>query len=320
MTDKNYIYAVARVRSHEMRLLSDQSIERLLHAESYQAALELLNSLGWNGSDPVEMLQNQEEATWSFIDEIVDDRSVFDVFLLKNDGHNLKAAVKAAFTGETVLGELTLPRATVPPELVVEAVRERNFEALPERFRIPAEEALDELFKTGDGHTSDTIIDRAVLDAILQAGEASGDAVLSYYSEMTVASSDIKIAVRGAEAKAGREYLERAMAECQSLNKAELVLAALSGREEVCTYLTTTDYAEGVGDLRQSISAFERFCDNRLIRFMKPEIHHSFTLSPIAAYVLGRENEIRTVRIVLSGKQNGLEEGSIRERVREMYG
>ncbi|MCR4907200.1 MAG: V-type ATPase subunit [Lachnospiraceae bacterium] len=320
MTDKNYIYAVARVRSHEMKLLSDQTIDRLVHADSMKSALELLNGFGWNGSDPAEMLQTQEEAIWSFVDEIVDDRSVFNVLHLRNDGHNLKAAVKAAYTGEEVSGTLTLPRANIAPALVVEAVRERNFEVLPEAFRESAKEALDELFKTGDGHRSDTIIDRAVLDEIRRAGEASGDEVLSFFSEITVASSDIKIAVRGADTGAGREYFEGAVADCSSLKREELIQAGLSGREAIYSCLSSTEYAEGVPELKKSISAFERFCDNRLIRFMKPQIHHSFTLSPIAAFILGRENEIKTVRIVLSGKQNGLEEDFIRERVREMYG
>ena len=35
--------------------------------------------------------------------------------------------------------------------------------------------------------------------------------------------------------------------------------------------------------------------------------------------VLARENEIKTVRIILSGKQNGFPDSAIRERVREMY-
>ena len=39
----------------------------------------------------------------------------------------------------------------------------------------------------------------------------------------------------------------------------------------------------------------------------------------MAAYVLARENEIRMVRMILSGKRNSLPEDSIRERVREMY-
>ena len=37
------------------------------------------------------------------------------------------------------------------------------------------------------------------------------------------------------------------------------------------------------------------------------------------AYLLARENEIKCVRMVLTGKLNGMPEGTIRERLREMY-
>ena len=56
---------------------------------------------------------------------------------------------------------------------------------------------------------------------------------------------------------------------------------------------------------------------------MIPKIKHQqsspFGLGSLAAYILARENEIKSVRIVLSGKLNHLPEESIRERVREMY-
>ena len=39
----------------------------------------------------------------------------------------------------------------------------------------------------------------------------------------------------------------------------------------------------------------------------------------VIAYVIARQNEIKTVRIILSGKLNDLPDDSIRERVREMY-
>ena len=44
-----------------------------------------------------------------------------------------------------------------------------------------------------------------------------------------------------------------------------------------------------------------------------------FTVGPLFAYVLARQNEISTVRIILSGKLNELDDGMIRERLREMY-
>ena len=71
--------------------------------------------------------------------------------------------------------------------------------------------------------------------------------------------------------------------------------------------------------MKESLSAFERWCDNLMIRRIRPQLHNAFGLGPLAAYILARENEIKSVRIVLSGKKNELPEESIRERVRETY-
>ena len=116
-----------------------------------------------------------------------------------------------------------------------------------------------------------------------------------------------------------REFLERALAPCDSLNVRELADAAASGAEAVEKYLETTEYREGAGELKESLSAFERWCDNLLIRRIRPQLYNAFGLGPLAAYILARESEIKSVRIVLSGKKNHLPEESIRERVRETY-
>jgi V/A-type H+-transporting ATPase subunit C len=39
----------------------------------------------------------------------------------------------------------------------------------------------------------------------------------------------------------------------------------------------------------------------------------------VVAYYLARKNEIKTVRMLLTAKANGLSEKSIRERIRRMY-
>ena len=56
-----------------------------------------------------------------------------------------------------------------------------------------------------------------------------------------------------------------------------------------------------------------------IIQTIKPQKYNPFSVEPLVAYVLARENEIKTVRIILSAKANNLPEDSIRERVREMY-
>ncbi len=71
--------------------------------------------------------------------------------------------------------------------------------------------------------------------------------------------------------------------------------------------------------LKTSASAFERWCDNRLIETIRPQKMNSVSMGPIIAYYLARQNEIRTVRIILTAKANDFPEEAIRERVREMY-
>ena len=134
-----------------------------------------------------------------------------------------------------------------------------------------------------------------------------------------VAIADIKIAVRSQKTAKTIEFMKRAMAPCKSLNVERLAKAACSSMEAIVDYLAGTVYAEGAAAIAESSSAFERWCDNRMMRTMQPQKYESFSVGPLVAYLLARENEIKTVRIILSGKQNGFSEEAIRERVREMY-
>ena len=113
--------------------------------------------------------------------------------------------------------------------------------------------------------------------------------------------------------------MRRAMEECQTLNVERLMRAALSGMPDVIKYLEETPYSGGATALSDSSSAFERWCDNRIIEAIRPQKYNSFTIGPLVAYVLARQNEIKTVRIILTGKLNHLPDDAIRERVREMY-
>ena len=44
-----------------------------------------------------------------------------------------------------------------------------------------------------------------------------------------------------------------------------------------------------------------------------------YIVANVIAYVIARENEIKTVKIILSGKINGFDNEFIKERVRVMY-
>ena len=321
MQEKQFIYAVARIRSHEMRLLDAQFIEQLMSANSVRECLQLLTNKGW-GRDgqksPEQILDDEHKKAWDLIEELVDDMSAFDVFLLPNDYHNLKAAIKLVISDSSAAGHF-IEHSTINPETILEAVKTKDYSLLPEHMRVAANEAYETVIQTGDGQLCDVIIDKAAMETLYEVGKKQSNEVLSWYAEIELAASNIKIAVRGQKTKKDLQWIRNAMVACDSLDIEVLAEAAASSYEEIIEYLRKTDYAKGVDELKRSLSNFEIWCKNWLIRKIQPQKYNQFTIGPLAAFLLARENEIKTVRMILQGKLNQLPEEAIRERLRIMY-
>ncbi|MGI5989661.1 MAG: V-type ATPase subunit [Lachnospiraceae bacterium] len=320
MGDTKYIYAVARVRTHEKDLLDANFLEQLAAAKDEQAALKMLNEHGW-GSDGMkaeEIFSQKEDETWSFMRELLGDISVFNVFFYKNDFHNLKAAVKESCIAGTHPG-IFAARGTLDPKWILDKVENRKFADLPETMRDAAKEATDTLLSTRDGQLCDVIVDAAALRAIKKAGKESGNDILDLYGELTTASADIKTAVRAARVGKSLDFMKMALVPCDTLDVKELGEAAARGEDAVFSALNRTPYHADVDILKKSMAQFERRCDDRLIEAIRPQRHNSFGLGPLAAYILATETEIQSVRIILSGKRNHFPEEYIRERIRLTY-
>lgn len=318
----NYVYAVARIRSLELSLFSDAMIDQLISCKTYDGCLQFLVEKGWGDSDTETdgeaMLSKEREKMWETIHDLAPDRSVFDVLSYPNLFHNLKAAVKQVVVGETG-ADIFYDDCGIDGQTMVKIIAEKNYQALPKNMQEAAAKAYETFVQTRDGQLCDIIVDRAALAAIYEAGQKAEHTILKDYAESTVAVADIKIAVRSQRTGKSIDFMRQAMAECRSVSVDKLCHAALNGMDSICSYLEETDYSQGAEALKESPSAFERWCDNRIIKTIKPQKYNSFSAGPLIAYVLARENEIKTVRIILSGKQNGFSDGAIRERVREMY-
>lgn len=321
MSEK-YTYAVARIRALEVSLFSNAVIDQLIACQSYEQCLQFLAERGWGDTDTSvdgeKMLKREEEKIWQTVRELSIDKKKFEVLSYQKLFHNLKAAVKAACVKE-VPRDIFYEDTEVSGQEMLDIIREKDFGRLPTGMSQAAQQACDALLHAGDGQLCDIIIDRAALDAIYKAGMESEDEIIRDYARSVVAVADIKIAVRAQKTAKSIEFMKQAMAECGSISVDQLAKAALSGPEAIRDYLLGTEYAGGAEALSESMSAFERWCDNRIIQTISPQKYKAFTIGPVVAYVLARQNEIKTVRIVLSGKRSELPEGAIRERVREMY-
>lgn len=320
MAEQQYTYAVARIRSKELALLNWQALDQLMACKSYEDCIRVLSEKGWGepSASPEEILTAERIKMWTLMRELVDDVSVFGVFLYERDFHNLKASVKQVCTG-TDIPNIFMEKGLVEPQLVLDAVRDKDYAKLPEEMRLCAAEAYELQLKTQDSQLSDVVIDRAALEAILAAGKRSGNELFAGYAQLKVASADIRTAIRGCRTGKSREFLYRAIVPCETLDVDALIQAALEGEHAIYDYLGTSVYADAVPALQQSLAEFERWCANRVIEHIRPQKYNPFTISPLAAYILAREYEIKAVRTILLGKRNNLPEELVRERLTELY-
>lgn len=320
--DIDYAYAVARVRANELTLLSEADMEQLIEADSYSSAMQKLSDAGWGDLDGVkdyaEYLENYFAGTWQLISEVLTDVHELDMLLIPNDMQNLKAALKSLVINDEVK-EVFTQSTVYDAESLISAVLEKRFEDLPDFMQQPAKEAYEVLTSTANGQKADAIIDKATLERMVKLGAESGSKTLQELAERKCATADIKIALRCANTHKPVDFIKSSLAECSTINADHLCELALQGEEEILDYLAGTAYAEGAAKYRESTSAFEKWCDDILMECVNQARYTAFGIDPVVAYYIARDAEIKSARIILSAKKNGLSNDVIRERVRTLY-
>ena len=306
LPDELFTSQVAQIRAKENTLLSDQALTQLMQCQTYEECIQFLLDRGWGpaGSNtPEELLRTEKDKVWDLMHQLCSDKEMhmFDIFRFSKDYHNLKAAIKESYMQKEV-PNIYMDGGTIPIETIRKAAADGDFSPLPVQMMKAAEEAREILFHTGDSQTCDVIIDRA-----------------ADYAELKCVAANINIAIRACKANKSIDFLQHAFAECDSISVQKLMAATRNGLDSIYEYLEQTSYADAIDAIKESPAAFDRWCDNRMMKLIKPQKYNAFTISPLAAYVLAKENEIKSVRIILSGKVNQLPDEKVKERLRDSY-
>lgn len=192
--DNNYLYAVANIRANELSLLSRADIDALIDAPDYKTALTLLDGKGYDtsfGSDYSAMLDGETEKTWSLIKSVAPSAEALDIFIVKNDFQNLKAVLKSEKTGDDAEKYLVSP-SVIPKELLLKAVKERDFASLPDFISGAAEKCLEVITKTENGQLCDIAADRACLEAMSGFAKSADNDIVAAYGDIFIKSAVLK--------------------------------------------------------------------------------------------------------------------------------
>lgn len=316
-----YLYAVANTRANEAALLTKNDLEQLIKAPDYGSAISLLADKGYSAPEDTSysaMLDREAEKTWALLQENAPEAKVLRLFIIKNDFQNLKACLKGTVMGSDVRNYLVSP-SVVDGETLLEAVQERKFSELPEFIAETARHACETLVQTANGQLCDIEVDCACLKEMLNIAQEEKNGLLTQYARLFVLAADLKTVCRCVRTGKGRGFMQTAVCEVEGLDKKALLEAAAGGEESFFEYLDSSGLESFAGVMRESASAFEKFCDDRMMELMKKAKFTAIGPSPLAAYFFARLTELGCVRIILSAKFNGSSEETVRERMRELY-
>jgi len=317
--DTEFAYAVAYIRTLENKMLTQQDLDALLLADSYASALHLLSEKGYRDAEekPLDvLLKNELERAWETAREVYPAEAPIDVLLYQNDFHNLKTILKANAANQS-WQELVLSPSVCDPQLLADAIREKQFGDLPDFLQEPAEASYQILTEYFDGQLMEIAVDRFAYLAMKQRAKQEKNDFLIGWVERNILCANLEIALRASHRT--KEFLEGALIPCTLLDTDALLLSALEGRESVISKIADAGYPQGADAATESLGKFNQWCAHFLMDYLKIAKQSCFGFEPILAFLVAKQREIQSVRIILSGKFHEMDVKIIKERLRDLY-
>ncbi len=323
--NSKYAYAVSGAHVYEKSFFRRSDMDKLLAAPSYEAVVAMLQERGWTMPDDTrdsgKILDLEISRAWNWVTASAPDPDLFRSLVLRNDFHNLKAGIKCLLSDFEVDQEFTKP-SVIDRSLMKEAIETHSFDKLPEPFSSLGAEVYDLLVRTGDGQMADILIDRKCLDEITKAANASGVDLLKNEMEIYTATCNIKTAFRAIKTGKDRAFLERALSDGNTTISRDQLLACADEEkkmESLLSYLSTTSYSSGTKYLSSSPAEYEKWVDDQMLALLLPTRHSPLGPEPVIGFYLGKEAEIKNIRIILAAKQNNLPLDVVSGRLRRLY-
>lgn len=311
--DIDYACPVAKIRAVENRLIDRVKLIRMAESQSMDEAVKIMKESGYEGADYEEMLARRMRDTYKFLRDISPSKDAFDIFLVKNDYHNIKVILKSEFLGKSY-DYLLRDSGRYGLDFLKSMITNRVFTAFSPTLREAVSAAVDSLEKTGDPQTGDIILDRAAYSEMLLLAQRTENAYITDVVKTMIDLTNIKIAVRSAKMGKGIAFLQAALIPGGKIGTTgyRSDLPAVSELIKSSAYSVLSDSISDITELEKAI-------DNFMMDYIKRAKYIAFGIEPLVAYLLAVENEVKLARIILTGKKNGIPPDIIKERLRNSY-
>ena len=338
---EEYAFANGIMKKFEKGLLNKDILDRMIKSSDAVSALKILTesdlnhySFDLNNPADFENSLNQELLHTYDVIRNISKVSTFNflyfTFASKYDFHNIKILIKSKYLKKDISNELFSPIGTINKEKLNLAIKDEKYEDIPDSFEFLIKKTFSEYSKFKDPEIIDFILDKEryimIFNKIreveiIETEELFLRRFIKINIDLNNIISCIRAKIRGDRKTFTKEFLIPE-GDFKIENIVEIYDSPLSSWFEKLIHTDYKDIVEmGVNYFQQnnSLMELEKLRDNFILNFSKIGKYITFGIEPLVGFITAKENDIKNIRIILSGKLNKLTPDQIKERVRDTY-
>jgi len=325
--DWRYAFATAKVRALESQLVNRSTLLDMANAADFSAAIDLLGSTEYSlpaGSkdfSEVEkiLFQKRSEVRGLFVDLILDE-ALAELLRAKDDFPNLRLALRRKLT-DRPLGTDYSNDGSIAAEDFEQVFEQENYTPLPIYMQEAIECAVLAYYQNNkDVRQIDFALDACQGSCKIQKAVEIKNIFLEGLFRIQVDILNIRTMLRLKFTDSDKRdvFVEGGYLEIDRLKH-----GLNTEYETIASLFFATPYYEiinsGVSYLSENSSflRLEAGCDRHIFGFLKQTSQITAGPQPVIAFLLTKEAEIRTLRLILTGKKNNLDARLILDRLGE---
>lgn len=332
MDRMDFIHSVTRTRVLENKLLSRVVIDRMVDAKDIDEVFMILGETDYSeavssiskAEDYEEILSAELERFYKLMKEITDDNAVVDLMALKYDYHNLKVLVKEKEMGKD-LSDLYVPIGTVDFKKLKVNFLSDTFRLIEPEFKDVLVSVTKDFEEKKDPQRIDLIIDKYYFEHLYSIAKQTDIELFVNYVKDLIDFTNIRTTIRLKRQGGDIKFLEEVLLPHGNIKKSSILLALNDSIDVIIrkfeNYRISPELKKGLESYQSTnrLSDLEKYMDNYLMKINKSSKLIAFGPEPIFSYMVAKESEIKTLRIIMVSKLNKLSSDSIRERLRDLY-
>jgi V/A-type H+-transporting ATPase subunit C len=322
--DWRYTYQTAVVRALETQMLTRANLLDMANAENFESAADLLAAGEYalphgskNFAEVENMLRLRRTEIRELFAELMIDKPIIELFRTRDDFANLRLALRRTLT-EKPLGTDYSNEGNVSPQIFAQVFEEENYELFPDYMAEATEQAVLAYYKDKDIRRIDYAIDQLQAEYNLKKARRLKSIFLLGLFRIQIDLTNIRTMLRlkFTESEQRNVFLKGGFIELERLKRGlDIDYAAMGSLFFVTPHYRLVEAGAGCLMSDKSFLKAEQQCDEFLTGFLKTTIRITAGPQPIIAFLLMKENEIRTVRLILTAKKNFLDTKLILDRL-----